>query len=295
MLPTNTRPAATVGCPDAVLAPANPKAHFSVSLGTCAAVRPAAFSFWKRVLAAPFPQPFHIGCEAMSGKAPLAGHLPTSAAGVATCAEAGAAASVAITVSVSSFVMWLLLTQTRMLTPAPRDRHSDPTDQKTQPRGGRGSGVLSSVPRLTQTRTTDDADIAEWHGLLDSTVDDADPRRTAGQLRDSCVARSRRHGRGLPRSRLEAWSRGRPQARAPGFRRRSRSSCEIRARGPDARRHQSSRHCHALWPGAGSHFGLDVAGSLSGDGARRGADAGGTDWRCAATARNRALHRATDG
>ena len=46
VLPTKTRPAATVGCPDAEVAPGNPNAHFNVSFGTWAAVRPAAFSFW---------------------------------------------------------------------------------------------------------------------------------------------------------------------------------------------------------------------------------------------------------
>ncbi len=44
-LPTNTRPAATVGCPDAAVEPGNPNAHFKVSFGTSAAVRPAALAF----------------------------------------------------------------------------------------------------------------------------------------------------------------------------------------------------------------------------------------------------------
>src|SRR5687768_12098103 len=84
VLPTNTRPAATVGWPDADDTPGKPNAHFSVSFGICAAVSPAAFSFWNRVFAASLPHPFHIGMDAGSGSTLPAGHAPTgSAAGCA--------------------------------------------------------------------------------------------------------------------------------------------------------------------------------------------------------------------
>ena len=41
-LPTNRRPPATAGCARADVALGKPKAHFSVSVGICAAVRPAS-------------------------------------------------------------------------------------------------------------------------------------------------------------------------------------------------------------------------------------------------------------
>src|SRR5580658_3079239 len=50
--PTKTRPPKTVGVPCAVVTPGNPKAHLSLSLGVVWLVSPAAFAFWKRVLAA---------------------------------------------------------------------------------------------------------------------------------------------------------------------------------------------------------------------------------------------------
>src|SRR5262245_5541921 len=60
-LPTNTRPAATVGCALADTPAGKPKAHFSFSRGTCSAVRPATCADWKRVFELSLPQPFHDG------------------------------------------------------------------------------------------------------------------------------------------------------------------------------------------------------------------------------------------
>src|SRR5688500_7016113 len=95
VLPTKTRPAATVGCPDAEFEFAYPNAHFSVSFGTSAAVSPAALAFWNRVFAPSLPQPFHIGSVAGSGSGVVeGGHAPVagSAAAVgAAVAERNAA------------------------------------------------------------------------------------------------------------------------------------------------------------------------------------------------------------
>src|SRR5262245_44783336 len=88
MLPTNTRPAATVGCPDADVAPANPNAHFSLRLGMSAAVNPAACAVWKRVLAASFPHPFHIGIPAGSGSVAPVGQRPISGSALAVAPAA---------------------------------------------------------------------------------------------------------------------------------------------------------------------------------------------------------------
>src|SRR4051812_1538913 len=49
-----------VGVAKAVVTPGKPKAHFNLSLGTLAAVRPAALALWKRVLAAS-DHPFEEG------------------------------------------------------------------------------------------------------------------------------------------------------------------------------------------------------------------------------------------
>ena len=94
VVPTKTRPAATVGWPDADDTPGKPKAHFNVSFGTCAAVSPAAFSFWNREFAASLPQPFHIGIDAGSGSTLPAGHAPVAGSG-AGCTGTGCAEAVA--------------------------------------------------------------------------------------------------------------------------------------------------------------------------------------------------------
>src|ERR1700733_13619425 len=57
-LPTKTRPATTVGCPNAEVPPGKPNAHFNCRCGTVAAVKPAASVDWNRSFAAPLPQPF---------------------------------------------------------------------------------------------------------------------------------------------------------------------------------------------------------------------------------------------
>src|SRR5215510_12118706 len=62
-LPTKTRPPTTVGWDQAIAASGKPNAHFSVRLGTCDAVRPAAAEVWKCVLAALGLQPFHAAPE----------------------------------------------------------------------------------------------------------------------------------------------------------------------------------------------------------------------------------------
>src|ERR1700692_3760815 len=59
--PTNTRPAATAGCPQAEVPLGNANAHFSVSFGTWALVRPPADWAWRRGWVASGPQPLHIG------------------------------------------------------------------------------------------------------------------------------------------------------------------------------------------------------------------------------------------
>src|SRR5262245_4550620 len=89
-LPTNTRPAATVGCPDADVVLGKPKAHFNVSFGTWAAVNPADLAFWNRELELSLPQPFHIGIDAGSGRAPPALHMPALGSLAAGAAPAAA-------------------------------------------------------------------------------------------------------------------------------------------------------------------------------------------------------------
>src|SRR5580765_2355930 len=59
-LPTNTRPPTTVGCALASRSPGNPNAHFTLRREACAAVRPAAFASWNRVLFLLAPQPFQF-------------------------------------------------------------------------------------------------------------------------------------------------------------------------------------------------------------------------------------------
>src|SRR6185503_13418914 len=49
-LPTNTRPAATVGCDHATDASGNPNAHFNFNRGKSAGVRPACSAAWNREL-----------------------------------------------------------------------------------------------------------------------------------------------------------------------------------------------------------------------------------------------------
>src|SRR6185436_15939445 len=60
-LPTNTRPPAIVDCAYDCRSPGNANAHFSFSLGTSVAVRPAAAPSWNRVLLVFCPQPVHRG------------------------------------------------------------------------------------------------------------------------------------------------------------------------------------------------------------------------------------------
>src|SRR5687768_2091608 len=60
-LPRKIRPPATVGCAHAADAFGKPNAHFSLSPGTCAAVRPASLAGWNRVFVTSRPQPFHPG------------------------------------------------------------------------------------------------------------------------------------------------------------------------------------------------------------------------------------------
>src|SRR6058998_733141 len=57
--PTYRRPPTTTGCVPPVVAPGNPKAHFSFRRGTSAALKPAALAAWNRVLVIVTPQPFH--------------------------------------------------------------------------------------------------------------------------------------------------------------------------------------------------------------------------------------------
>ena len=70
----NTRPETTVGCALLVIPFGRPKAHFSLSRGTSAAVSRAAAAGWKRVLARSLPQPFHAGPLAGSRIAGLLVH-----------------------------------------------------------------------------------------------------------------------------------------------------------------------------------------------------------------------------
>src|SRR5688572_24009442 len=60
-LPTNTRPPAIVDCAYDCRSPGNANAHFSFSLGTSVAVRPAAAPSWNRVLLVFCPHPVHRG------------------------------------------------------------------------------------------------------------------------------------------------------------------------------------------------------------------------------------------
>src|SRR5689334_17649115 len=55
------RPATIAGLPYACEPPANPNAHLSFRFGTSAAVRPGFF--WKRLLFASTPKPFHCGFD----------------------------------------------------------------------------------------------------------------------------------------------------------------------------------------------------------------------------------------
>src|SRR5215831_363086 len=72
-LPKKTRPEATVGCECISAAFGTPKAHFSLSPGTCAAVNPAAFAVWNRAFLSPGLQPFHAGPAAGSVNGGFAG------------------------------------------------------------------------------------------------------------------------------------------------------------------------------------------------------------------------------
>src|SRR5580765_4117274 len=65
-LPPKTRPETIVGCELVVSPVGNPNAHFSLSVGTSAAVSRAAAAGWKRVLLLSLPQPFHPAPEAGS-------------------------------------------------------------------------------------------------------------------------------------------------------------------------------------------------------------------------------------
>ena len=60
-LPTKIRPPATLGWARAELVSPNPKAHFTLSFGTSAAVIPAAAVFWKRVFSRSTPHLIHWG------------------------------------------------------------------------------------------------------------------------------------------------------------------------------------------------------------------------------------------
>src|SRR5579872_4300800 len=72
------RPPTTVGWPLAMGVFAYAKAHFSFSLGTWAAARPAFSADWKRVLARSAPQPFQLFEAASRGFA--SEHMPVTAA-----------------------------------------------------------------------------------------------------------------------------------------------------------------------------------------------------------------------
>src|SRR5271165_1912105 len=70
------------GCPNTDFAPGNPNAHFSLSWGTWAAVSPAVFSDWNRVLEVSTPQPFQAEPLAGSPDPALAGQLGEGWAGM---------------------------------------------------------------------------------------------------------------------------------------------------------------------------------------------------------------------
>src|SRR6266508_2111957 len=57
----NTRPDTTVGCALLVSPFGRPKAHFSFSRATSAAMSRAAAAGWKRVFERSLPHPFHAG------------------------------------------------------------------------------------------------------------------------------------------------------------------------------------------------------------------------------------------
>ena len=71
-VPTNTRPPAMAGWPSALSSPGKPKAHFTFSFGTSAAVTPAAAASWYRVLRVFTPQPFHAGPASGLANSPAA-------------------------------------------------------------------------------------------------------------------------------------------------------------------------------------------------------------------------------
>src|SRR5262249_60372760 len=65
-LPTNSRPAATVGCDHAEVASGNPNAHLSERRGTSAARIPACDVGWKRVFVSDGDHAVHDGDAAGS-------------------------------------------------------------------------------------------------------------------------------------------------------------------------------------------------------------------------------------
>src|SRR5882672_3495684 len=82
-LPTKTRPPTTVGCALASRSPGKPNAHFTFRREACAAVKPAAFAVWNRVLLVLSPQPFQLlPASGLSNAFPLAGTHIADCAGV---------------------------------------------------------------------------------------------------------------------------------------------------------------------------------------------------------------------
>src|SRR3954462_8728865 len=74
-LPTKTLPETIVGCELVVSPVGKPKAHFSLSFGTSAAVRRAWAAGWNRVLLLSLPQPFQLALAAGSVMAAFCVHL----------------------------------------------------------------------------------------------------------------------------------------------------------------------------------------------------------------------------
>ena len=80
-LPMKRRPPTTAGWEEAIGSFGNPNAHFSLSLGTSAALRPGLV--WKCVLLASPPQPDQSPATILSGGAPVV-HWPAMGAAAAT-------------------------------------------------------------------------------------------------------------------------------------------------------------------------------------------------------------------